>query len=518
VDKIKFGGGLRVRQITMFDQWSQDEEGVYGQLYEYTTEEAGAIISSGVAAYEPFIGGEENALRYSKRYVQSVALRADNNLFFEYPINESYFPGAQVGYGKVTVTSLASASLAGKELKNVTLSDSKKLFPKGEGISYGTTGMTIHEFYTAKDFPVITDETEKKNKPYKLSIPIPFLGGITLSKLTASQGYSIVTNDMHGKAKKVSNYRQDKDGLIETSPISWVRYNYVSNSRIYDQQRINTLQNVFKENIDGTLSLASSAELSNNDIPKFTLGQENEFFTDMRQFEDNAWCGGVAVNTDILYILWFTVPAFIPWPNITKSGTQLRTAVTNKIIFKSGVLESIEAFDGGSIVKTSNLKWDKLTGSTLLTTVNNNFDAPIFNYTIPAYTQYQGMGAAYQNIGLTFSIAEINKVPYKDNLYEFKPSIDERNLIPGDEILLYESSGDISNPITRIVYTGDQDGSHVLYSNVSLSASDYKCMIVRSGYRNQLSVSAGNISALKDPSLEGAHVRYEKMLSVPSDK
>src|SRR5690348_13977140 len=61
IDKIKYGGGIRVRQVTMKDNWSESSEGVYGQVYEYKTKEGGAEISSGVAAYEPFIGGEENA-------------------------------------------------------------------------------------------------------------------------------------------------------------------------------------------------------------------------------------------------------------------------------------------------------------------------------------------------------------------------------------------------------------------------------------------------------------------------
>ncbi len=100
--------GLRVRQVTMKDNWAEDEEGIYGQIYEYTKEENGAIISSGVAAYEPIVGREENPLRIAKKYVQAIPLRSDNNLYFEYPVNESYYPGPQVGYSKVTVMSLPS--------------------------------------------------------------------------------------------------------------------------------------------------------------------------------------------------------------------------------------------------------------------------------------------------------------------------------------------------------------------------------------------------------------------------
>jgi hypothetical protein len=520
-DKIKYGGGLRVRQITVKDQWPENnphvgknEEGIYGQLYEYTIEENKKIISSGVAAYEPLTGGDENPLRYAKKYTQSVPLRTSNNLFFEYPINETYYPGPQVGYRKVSVTSLAAAHLAGKAVKNITLSDNKKLFPEGEGVSYGTTGMTVHEFYTAKDFPVITDETDKQDRPYKLPLMIPFLGSISISKLSSSQGYSIITNDMHGKPMKVSNYRQDKSGKIESEPMSWVKYNYASEQKYYEQEKISVLHNLFKKNDDGTLSLLTAAE-RNSSIEKFTLGQENEFFADMREYEDKAWNGGVRLNTDIVWIIFGAIVIPVPWPSIGKSQSSLRTAVTNKVIFKSGILESTEAFDGGSLVKTQPIKWDALTGSTILTVVNNNFDAPMYSYTIPAHTQYEGMGAAYQNAGLKFSIRSVKKDPYESTLYEFVTDGPQEALVPGDEILLYNRTGKLAAPLARVVYTGEEDDRHILYSETALAATEYKCMIIRSGFRNQLSVQAGSITALEDPSRKGAQKIIPATIRIP---
>ncbi len=435
-DKVKYGGGLRVRQVTLKDNWADDEEGVYGQIYEYTTTENGATISSGVAAYEPLVGGDENPLRYAKKYVQAVPLRSDNNLFFEYPVNESYYPGPQVGYSRVAVITLAAASLAGKDVKNITLSDGQKLFPQGQDVSYGTSGMSVGEFYTAKDFPVIADETEKENKPYKLAVPIPFIGNIAISKLTTSQGYSVVTNDMHGKPRKTSTYRQDRTGVFEEEPISWTQYNYLSEQRIYQQEKVQSLAGAFKENVDGTLSLASASEATNPSIPKYTLGQENEFFMDMRQYEDITWEGGARINTDIVYIplLFVVVPIPVPtvWPSIGRSESTLRTAVTNKIIFKSGILESTEVYNGGSRSVTRNVKWDKLTGVPVLTTVNSNFDAPVYTFNVPAYTQYQGMGAAYRNIGTSFVINALKQTQFKEDLYTFASSLPAGILFPGD--------------------------------------------------------------------------------------
>jgi hypothetical protein len=513
-DKIKYGGGLRVKQITMKDNWkfddiNDDEEGVYGQVYDYTTTETegGPEISSGVASYEPFVGGDENPLRYAKKYTESVPLRADNNLYFEYPINESYYPGAQVGYSKVTVTSLASASLADKAVNNA-------VFPSGDA-TFGTSGKTVHEFYTAKDFPVITDETEKENRPYQISVPIPFIGNVSVSKLTASQGYSIVTNDMHGKQKKVSNYRQSPSGAFEPEPISWVKYNYASTPRYYQQEQVFSVANKFVDNGDQTLSLPKPTTAGTE---TFTLGQETDFFMDMRKFEDNAYTGGVRLNVDVLFFFFFTVPTFVPWPSVGKSENQLRTAVTNKIIFKSGIMESMEAYDGGSLVKTSNVKWDKRTGAVVLTSVNNNFDAPVFSYNILAHTKYQGMGAAYQNAGLTYTATNVQAVANQLNQYRFslKENLPANALQAGDEVLLYNATGSaLTTPLAHVVYTGEENGTKRWYSEQPLTAASYKALIVRSGYRNQLSVSAGSITALEDPTTQETTRTFLKTIQVP---
>jgi hypothetical protein len=512
-DKIKFGGGSRVRQITMSDQWAQNAEGIYGQVYEYTTQENNTTISSGVAAYEPIVGGDENALHYAKKFTQTVPLRSDNNFFFEYPINESCYPGPQVGYGKVTVSSLAAASLAGKQVQNIILPDGKSLFPTGTNTSYGTTGMTMHEFYTAKDFPVITDETDKLNKPFRMNIMIPLLGGITASNLTTSQGYSIIVNDMHGKQKKVSNFRQDRNGIFDPEPISWVKYNYRTETVANRNGKSSLVSNVFKDNNDGTLSVPSAQEVANASVKKYFIGQETEFFTDMRQFEDIAWGGGANVNVDGVFILFGVIPIPSWWPNINKNQQRLRTSVVNKVVFKSGIQESVEAYDAGSLVTTKNIKWDKLTGAPVLTSVTNDFNAPIYSYQIPAYTQYAGMGAAYQNTGARITISNVLKGVGNEYLFT---AASQNLLSPGDELLLYPDQN-FRNPITKVVFTGsDSKGELTLSSASSLSLKSYYALIVRSGYRNQLSVMAGSMTGLQDPSVPGQKVLYNKAVTVPS--
>lgn len=510
-DKIKYGGGLRVKQITMRDNWASDSEGVYGQVYKYTiaeNEKSNVQISSGVAAYEPLSGGEENALHYGKKWTQSIPMRSDNNLFFEYPINEANYPGPEVVYSSVSVYSLPAAALTGEiPLTNVDI------FPGDTNATFGTTGKTVHEFYTAKDFPVITDETNKVDRQFKLNLPIPFLGTISVAKLTSSQGYSIVTNDMHGKEKAVYSYRQSSQGGFEKDPISWVKYHYKEEWKTVNGERVRALNNVMKINRDGDLVIPRTTDLPKIDS-LYTLAQEMDFTYDMRQYEDKAWEGGIDTGVDILYFFIANVPVKIPWPNLGKSTTRLRIASTNKVIFKAGILQRVEAFDGGSKVMTNNLKWDKQTGAIVLSTVNNNYDDLVYNYTRSAYREYHGMGAAYQNIGLSFNVNSVQLLPYKTNDYKFSHSLADNLLQPGDEFLLYPVAESLLTPVAKVVYTGEPDGEPILYSEKSLSGQ-YIGKITRSGYRNQLGASSETITALKDPSNRGTSVTYSKTVQVP---
>lgn len=513
-DKVKYGGGLRVRQITLMDEWNEDQEGIYGQVYEYTKVEDGKTISSGVAAYEPLIGGDENPLRFAKKWVESVPLRADNVLFFEYPINESYYPGPQVGYSMVTVSSLPTAWRAGKDVKNITLLDGNPLFPSPEIGSFGTTGQTVHEFYTAREFPIISDETAKDDKPFKQFVPVPLLGSINMSYLTSTQGYSVITNDMHGREKGVSNFRQNADGTIDLEkPDSYIKYNYFEKERSLDGEMVFEPDVQFLASPEGSLRVATREEISNPAIEKWNFNQENEFFVDVREHTDKSWVAGGNFNTDGIFIfVVIPIPTF--WPSVTKSEVRLRTVVTNKVIFKSSVLKSIEAFDGGSKVVTENLKWDKLTGNVLLSRLNNNFDEPVYQFNIPAYSQYQGMGAAYQNIGMRFAVRNLQVFDQGKNLYRFSNNSAVSNLLyPGDEVLLYNDI-EATDLALRAIYHGERDGEKIFYCPQNPAASNYTGMVTRSGRRNQLNVSAASITALKDPSEGGTHVTHTKQIQM----
>ncbi|HYC28967.1 MAG TPA: hypothetical protein VEB42_09125, partial [Chitinophagaceae bacterium] len=108
----KLGGGHRVKKITIYDNWDKmtsQRAAVYGQEYTYTTVQPGGTqtISSGVASYEPGIGGEENPFHEPIEYVEKISALGPVTLgYSEEPLGESFFPSAAVGYSKVRVRTI----------------------------------------------------------------------------------------------------------------------------------------------------------------------------------------------------------------------------------------------------------------------------------------------------------------------------------------------------------------------------------------------------------------------------
>ncbi|HMC99983.1 MAG TPA: hypothetical protein VKH37_07515, partial [Ferruginibacter sp.] len=183
---MKYGGGLRVKKITIDDEWAHmagSENGnnaTSGMVFDYTKKildpntNSEVTISSGVASYEPMAGSDENPFHQPINYQQKQHLTT-NIYTVEEPLGESYFPGPSVGYSQVTIRNLDAE---GNVVNN---------------------GYTVKKFYTAKDFPTIVKRTDlSKSKYNQLSI-FKLLSIENGNSVVLSQGYSIETNDMHGK-------------------------------------------------------------------------------------------------------------------------------------------------------------------------------------------------------------------------------------------------------------------------------------------------------------------------------
>lgn len=500
-DKKKFGGGHRVKEISISDKWhsdvSTDNDRKYGQHYDYTIQENGETISSGVAQYEPQAGGDENALKYPYYYFDKQNTHTRNNIFAEAPFNENLFPGASVGYRKVTVKSLNT---------NEQIINDKNTPSTARG---RTGGVTVHEFYTAKEFPTIVSvsllsEENGTKDVFNLPIPIPFIGTVRRNYYHGTQAYMIELNDMHGKPKSVETF-QLNGYEVDSNPITSSTYEYQSEPYQYGKDVVMRLNN----NIDiiandGTHQIQGSKKL---------MGVEVELYTDQRQSKSFYNEGSYDPNVDVPFLFIPGLPTF--WVTYSNSKTLFRTYVTNKVIHKTGILKKTKTRDLQTVNETEVLAYDEKSGNPLLSRIKNEFGDDFYSYNIPAYYSYDRMGHAYQNINYNFKKSLI-PVGTDNKTMRFEVSGEQiDNLVRGDELLLstytipsYDAGGGVIIPAQTVdVYKKgyflgfdytEGDGSTPTYGiiqfqdviNTSTYVVDLK--VIRSGYRNHYSSMAAN--------------------------
>jgi hypothetical protein len=472
----KNGGGYRVKSVTINDGWDAMGAGAgaisatYGQVYDYTTLDTDqkTVISSGVASYEPIMGGDESpfyqpilnnsttglltGLVHPKAQLTMQTLLAGQ-------IGESYFPGPSIVYSKVTVTSLKPTNTTPGVTGTVPT------------VKRHGTGSIVHEYYTAKDFPVIVKQTDLD----AVSRPVPVSDGfaillnlfkmVNLDYLTASQGYSIETNNMHGQPKTQKVF--DENG----TEISSVIYEY-------------------QKTPDGKLSSTVPVMQANGNVVNQQIGVEIQMIADEQESRNASFSAGIHGNMDFSFIPPFvalTFPSFLPSFNM--SDTRFRSITTAKHINRIGILKSTTAIDKGSKVTTENIAYDQETAAVILTKVNNDFEDPIYKFTYPAYWRYKGMGLAYQNLGGGITSSAVG-----NNVINVSTSI----LQPGDEILANVSGTQQHLWITTTTPTLaaiNNAGDAVEITNLNVQS----LKVIRSGYRNLAAMPIGEIVLKTNP-------------------
>ena len=459
-DKKKLGGGCRVSKIKMSDEW--DGTGItentgfsYGQEYLYTLTDG---TSSGVASYEPQLGGDENPWKQPVFFSFERLLAPDDEHYMEEPFGECFFPSPSVGYSRVTVQNL--------QYGNVT---------------HNATGKTVHEFYTAKDYPTITQRTRlnpKREKKQPLSLSSMF-NLKAQDYMTASQGYIIELNDMHGKPKKQEVYQQ-----AQTTPITSVEYAYQSDPYLNGRYKLNNTATVINSN-----GSSSSAQ----------LGVFSDFVSDMRESYNETTSSSFNFNTDGFIIP--PIPAIIPipvgLPSFANEKTQFRSAVVTKVIQRFGILSKTVAKDLGSVVETKNLAYDAETGEVLLTETTTNYNDKVYALSYPAYWYYNGMGPAYKNQdfkqdGITFT----NGLAIVPNALAYFAEGDEIAITGGIKAWVLSVSPGLVKAVDRS--GGNVNGQFI--------------RVLRSGRRNQQSVPMATITTLSNPLPAIASNAYEQVL------
>jgi len=496
----KYGGGHRVKRITIYDNWDKmtgQRAAMYGQEYTYTTQKEidGVIttISSGVAAYEPGIGGEENPFHVPIEYTEQIAPLGPTTLgYSEEPLGESFFPAASVGYSKVRVRTL---NYRNKKSAN---------------------GYSESEFYTAYDFPVFTDRTmlnDDTKKRYKPSLA-NFLRINAAYHLVLSQGFKIELNDMHGKLKSEATY-------AETDPQHYISYTeniYRIANRDMDSKRLSNT--VMAIQPDGTID--SSA----------VIGKDVELMVDMREQLSVTNAYNINLNTE-LFSIPFPTPPFFLIPSMLnlaqREENMYRSVATTKIIQRYGILDSVIHIDKGSKVSTKDLLYDSETGDVIINRTQNEFNDPVYNLNYPAHWVYDGMGLAYRNIDVMLS-----NIVIKDGRIVSGLSAAAANQLfsSGDEIMVagrqktgkgksdcdYRySTFPLYNKIWAIDSSVMNGGPKAFYF-IDRSGQPYNgyivsMKIIRSGRRNLLG-SVGSVTSLQSPMVKNNTTgQYELVLN-----
>lgn len=467
-DGIKYGGGHRVKRITVSDAWNSmtgEEDFSYGQEYEYRLANG---ESSGVAAYEPMTGGDENPLKTPIRYDSDELALDDEQFYLDAPIAEGFYPSPQVGYSRVVV-------------KNI-MRDEEKDQATGKHLNAGSgSAVKVNEFYTAKDFPVLVDHTRFSNDvTYKSFFGIPFIGMTRIDNRGFSQGYSVTMNDMHGKPKSMTTY---KHGLDYNDP-----------NEMYSFRQFYNYHTIGGENANSPGELVSTVPVlfGESIVEMADLGKTMDFFIDVRNNE--TYSESIGAQIDFLAkkvgTIYLPFPTAVPFQNYQERT--FSSVVTNKVIFKSGILQSVNTYSDGVTTTVENHYYDSETGRAIVKKLDNEFEDNIYSMEIPAHW-YHNFGGIYQNIGVNLEVSTSSNSGANEVV--FNDVVDHRSyLIAGDRLKINGSVDywvdEVSSGFVKIK---DKNNS---YFN---PASGLAISVYESGYKNNLNASLGSVLSKKDP-------------------
>lgn len=452
-DHKKIGGGARVQNVTISDEWNTmtgNDNATYGQYYDYTTKDNNDNdISSGVAAYEPAAGNEENPFHEPIDFTEKVHWSSSKYHFIEKPFCETYFPAPTVGYSKVTVIPFGNDySGTGK--------------PKAEEEH---TGSVVHEFYTAKDFPTVVDYLPLTNLTEENSLLLRLFTATAINKVAASQGFKIELNDMHGKEKSVKVF--NKAGDLVSSSV------YVYNVKD---------QNAATQELDNDVDILDD----NGVIVRKAVATDIDIVTDMRESITESKGTSVGAYFGAIFF-FFPLPYGAVMVTSSKTSDQYHSASNIKVIQRYGVLKKVITTQNGSTIEAENLLWDERTGEVILTKTQNEYDKYTYAFTYPAYRAYKAMGNASQNLGDIFPnmSPDANGTVNQDYI---------TYLCPGDELI------NTTFNVGRVWVMKDSNGYlHLIDKDGNYVTKSGSYVLIRSGYRNQLNASSGTVVLSEDP-------------------
>lgn len=487
----KKGGGHRVKSLKFSNNWDQLAGGnesnfTYGKKYIYKTDN---LASSGVASYEPVLGGDENALRlpYPYRYSRAHGWPPVDaiDLYQEGPIGESLYPGASVGYSHVYEVNLNSDK--GKSARTFNL----------------------YEFYTAKEFPIkVQSSNIEVNKKVQDGKRIGFKS--KHNSLEARQSFNLKLNDMHGKPKAIKNevFTDNYNNVFRGHrEISSVAYKYFAR----DSECVNQLPCLVHDPINHEMKLEER-----------TLGVDVDVNLDSRYKHEHQRIREVSLNVNIgsMGVTIVAIPTgFLVGDKLTND---FKCATVTKVTQSFGILKEIcTKIDNATIVE-KNVAFDPQTGEVLVTSVNNEYDDNLYKVSVPAYWSYDGMGSAYTSINYEEEIPFIAI----DSAYRGRFYNSNNHFAVGDQLRLKTPAGDLitawylGNNLDSMRDQVFECNGYILPRFPRSTAGwhqgdtlrNVSVIVQRSGHRNMLQVPAEVFTTLNSPFVSGKLAKHQTKL------
>ena len=314
---------------------------------------------------------------------------------------------------------------------------------------------------------------------------------------------------MHGKLRKKSSYAQKKsDGTYSQTPVKEEEHFYKSNEYVHQwgihKKKRLVLDNEVKvliDDIDPTPEPNGSYKAL---VKEAEIGVQRELCTDVKDYQSIAGAAGVTIGIDFNYFGLFGIFAASVWPEAQINFEEVNTAVTNKHIMRSGIIDKVIVRDAQSEISTENKVFDPYTGQAVLTSTTDLFNQPKYNYNIPAHIYYGNFEPSYENWGMEFSgtISSDNKdqclnLPKLSNL----SSSDVSDMVRTGDICAYQLDN-----LTGVASIFINNGGDVLVDfgfniNNSLSSDpvNVEMKILRPIRHNRMTLTAQELQALSDP-------------------
>jgi hypothetical protein len=460
-DGRKLGGGSRVKKVSISDLINHQYYKLRsGQKYQYKIVDENSprnSYSSGVACYEPMLGGEENPSRMVIASVEKVKIAPDNFYYSELPMGEQLFPSPSVGYSQVQIT-----PFGGEE--------------EERGIGY-----EIKRFYTSKDYPTYTLQTEPEILS-SLNTPMKIFNFNRDTYFSALQGYTVVVNDMHGKPKADESYA--KNGSL----INKTEY-------LYDD----ITSGMPKRSVANDVKIVDAT----GNISDGILGVDMEVYQEYSEASTTSSTPGLMGNLDVFSVPW-VLPIPVPLNLFAKSTQTTRTGCVTKFIKKAGILRKIKTTNEyGAVAITENLLFDKETGSMIMSSTTNTFGEKIYSLNMPAYWGYPRMGPATEDLGLVFETNLSGPVNAPDFSY-FASNSGIASLIEEGAEFYVKPSSESLGIFKKYFLLKDVYGATLVDElNQPLASGNYLIKVVRSGRKNLLGQNLQTITTRINPISDG---------------